>query len=492
MGLLLRLSVAAALFFAGCSNGRTVSDSGRPDVPTFDSGLDTAVPIDAGGTASTCEACTNDAQCGTEAACIPLSSGEGSACFLRCNPDLPDCPADFSCVMDFSSGADTPICIPIGGACCVDADRDGFGNGVGCEDVLDCDDSSASTNPGVSETCNGVDDNCNGVVDEGVDDCLPVDSGVVDSGVVDSSMDTGVVVGGCPGAGALCPTGDMTLCGAQAFDGLYIPAGVTVACAPGCAEPLIFTITGTALIEGTIDVSGGRGGDAMFGGAGTGGTAGAAGCGGYAGGRGGDQRMSGTRGAGPGGGGPGGPLSDREFVNGGSGAGGGHGTAGQRGFSDRFTGTAGAGGTTHGDAMLTTLAGGSGGGGGSGGVGGLSTRYGGSGGGGGGGAVRIDATVRVEVASGGVVLADGAPGGRCQNTGASGGGGAGAGGAIWLSAPTVVNDGEVRAIGQPNCFLNGATMNDGRGGVGRIRVDTASGTAPTGTFDPAIGFAGVR
>ncbi len=60
-----------------------------------------------------------------------------------------------------------------------DQDGDTFGNLVvtaqACSaptgfvaNSLDCDDGSATVNPGVAETCNGVDDNCTGVIDENV------------------------------------------------------------------------------------------------------------------------------------------------------------------------------------------------------------------------------------------------------------------------------------------------------------------------------------
>lgn len=47
----------------------------------------------------------------------------------------------------------------------VDLDNDGYENTYPNGTVLDCDDSDASVNPGVSENCNQVDDNCDSVVD---------------------------------------------------------------------------------------------------------------------------------------------------------------------------------------------------------------------------------------------------------------------------------------------------------------------------------------
>jgi len=42
----------------------------------------------------------------------------------------------------------------------VDADGDGYGRAV------DCDDASAAVHPGADEVCDGLDDDCDGVVDE--------------------------------------------------------------------------------------------------------------------------------------------------------------------------------------------------------------------------------------------------------------------------------------------------------------------------------------
>ena len=60
----------------------------------------------------------------------------------------------------------------------VDGDSDGYGAGAGVSSCVaisgsvlvagDCNDASASVNPGASEQCNGIDDDCNGLTDDGV------------------------------------------------------------------------------------------------------------------------------------------------------------------------------------------------------------------------------------------------------------------------------------------------------------------------------------
>jgi hypothetical protein len=346
------------------------------------------------------------------------------------------------------------------------------------------------------EVCgNGVDDNCDGAVDEGCGAVVTCSAG--------SECPSGVCTGGvCApscGAGAFCPTAATNLCGTLSYSSLYIPAGVTVGCAPGCANPLVIDVSGDVVIAGTLSLDGANGaaGSATY--MSPNGAAGGAGglgkCGGRNGGAGGhSQSGSGTIGLGNAGGGAG--ISkyffnfNTVFYNGGNGSGGGYATPGILGFVNTYTGLSNPPGGTFGNAQLTTLLGGSGGGGGSGGLGGASTGYGGYGGGAGGGALKIVAGGFIAISSTGAVRANGGIGGT-QNTGAWASGGAGSGGAVWLSAATIQNLGLVSAKGGVNGALNGAPANAGAGGDGRIRVDTTGAVPPTGTFQPAIGYTGV-
>ncbi len=291
---------------------------------------------------------------------------------------------------------------------------------------------------------------------------------------------------GCEGSG-LCPTVNTTLCGTQSLDGLHIPAGVVVSCTPGCTTPLDLTITGSVLIEGTLDLTG-NDGEYWNASSGTPARAqpGTGTCGGFSGGISGTYTSAGSNGAGPRPGVRGGTQNSGQYINGGEGGGGGFATSGFAGFNA----SPGAGGGTIGSAAFTTLDGGSGGGGGGGGLGGASTRYSGGGGGAGGGALRITSTGSITVAASGAILAVGGKGGASQNVGAAGGAGAGAGGSIWLVAPSIVNDGTVSATGGRNSYMNGASETDGGGGEGRIRVDTDGGVTPSGSFSPTIGHTG--
>ncbi|MFT6162678.1 MAG: UDP-3-O-[3-hydroxymyristoyl] glucosamine N-acyltransferase [Myxococcota bacterium] len=293
---------------------------------------------------------------------------------------------------------------------------------------------------------------------------------------------------GCDGSG-LCPSTNITLCGSQSIDGLHIPEGVVVTCTPGCTTPLDLTVTGSVLIEGTLDLTGNAGARwnassgtpaRAQGGTGT--------CGGFSGGQSGSYTSAGSNGAGPRPGGRGGTQSSGQYINGGEGGGGGFATSGFAGFNAN----PGSGGGTIGSAAFTTLDGGSGGGGGGGGLGGASTRYSGGGGGAGAGALRISTTGNITIGATGSIIADGGLGGSRQDVGAAGGGGAGSGGSIWLVASSIVNDGTVSALGGRNLYSNGASATDGGGGEGRIRLDTEGAVTPSGSFLPAVGYTGTN
>jgi len=153
-------------------------DSGTVDTGTVDTGMVDTGPADADvdtgmvvTDGETCSPCGVTADCNPGLHCVGLSSG-GDACLPACNPDLPDCPPRFDCVMTFADETlPEPLCAPIGERCCVDEDGDLHGAGVGCLGT-DCDESDMDINSSGTEACNGTDDDCDGTTDEGDPDVL--------------------------------------------------------------------------------------------------------------------------------------------------------------------------------------------------------------------------------------------------------------------------------------------------------------------------------
>ncbi len=257
------------------------------------------------------------------------------------------------------------------------------------------------------------------------------------------------------------------------FTELTIPTGVTVSFEPnGLNTPVTILVSGDAIIDGVIDVSGEDAAPSV--GAGDGnvgddGLPGAGGPGGFAGGRGGDASADASNG-GPrmaqSGLGPGGGIASTTDLNRGNctGSGGSFATQGEINSSCRPNTFADA----YGNADLLPLIGGSGGSGGHGGTSGV-----GSGGGGGGGALLIAVSGTLTI--NGQILANGRDGGdlghdwNASGFGATGGGGSGGG--IRLVATTIEGNGEIRARGGRGGEYTNYSTTSADGGAGRIRIE---------------------
>jgi hypothetical protein len=276
--------------------------------------------------------------------------------------------------------------------------------------------------------------------------------------------------------GAFTASANTTIAGGTYnYSTFTINSGVTVTVTG--SQPLVIRCTGAVVINGTLDASGGNGTNGItFSAAGTGGI-------GVAGGQnGGNGTYSSSVGGmlAQDGAGAGGVTTAGNGWSGGGGAG--YGTVGNASGGS----TGGFAGPVYGDAQLSAVLGGSGGGGGSGGF-----SCGAGGGGAGGGYIEITACSGITITATGIIRANGGNGGS-DGTGNCGGGGGGSGGTIWLGAPTIANNGQVRATGGSGgasavpgspYFGTGAT-----GANGRIRIDGV--LSGTGNMLPANVFSG--
>lgn len=314
--------------------------------------------------------------------------------------------------------------------------------------------------------------------------CLPLIAHAFDSGSTGAD-------------GALNPTVNLTIplppSGVLNYTEVNIPAGVTVQFRRNATNtPVVMLVSGNAVINGTLSVSGSNAqvtGTAGDGNQGDDGLPGIGGPGGFDGGRGGPGGISSKpcaneaeankfragAGLGPGGGGGGRPVFYTYY---GScyregGAGGGFSSASQGSSlstlsSNAWQGTATAG-PAYGSELLLPLIGGSGGGGGAGGA-----IYGGSGGGGGGGALLLAASGTVTLGSAGKITANGGWGGQVDGPADAigGSGGGGAGGAIRVVASTIAGNGMIEAAGGETTDPPGSDTQQGtRGAPGRIRLE---------------------
>lgn len=290
---------------------------------------------------------------------------------------------------------------------------------------------------------------------------------------------------GSTGTEDLIVTADITIPlpedGVLQYKNVQVQSGATLTFGKNAKNtPVTILASGDVTIEGSINVSGGKGSSIL---------PGFGGPGGFDGGAGGIQRESGYRGEGPGGGNGAMGHSYSSYNYGASGGAGGYATVGGKGDNcDGYSNIVGGnGGASYGNDRLLPLIGGSGGGGGGG-----NLKYCGGGGGGGGGAILIAASGSINVA--GAIYANGMTGKAGEHVvnsdgNAGGSGGGGAGGTIRLVASIITGNGALSAAGGGSDQAYDRN-HGGTGGKGRIRLEadqilrTAS-TNPPLTFGPA-------
>src|SRR5688572_27317947 len=240
-----RLGFLGLVVWCACGPSATsgIEDAADdPDAPEpADAGpfFDAPVPPDAApdaaqGSAVTCEACDSDPDCAEGWLCI--LTGGGYVCLPQCSIDMPDCPDDFTC-----AGVKATYCAPVDGVCCIDADDDGWGDGVACFGA-DCDDGNPAVNPGEPDLCDGFDNDCDpgtgegeadpavgapcdgpdtDACEEGVASCGPSgltcddttgDNAELCNGLDDDCTPASLDGSGDPGAGVACDGADGDLC----------------------------------------------------------------------------------------------------------------------------------------------------------------------------------------------------------------------------------------------------------------------------------------
>ena len=218
-------------------DGSACPDAGAIDGSAHDANVamgDIGPQPDASGAGLLCSACTTNADCHGGSYCVALSATMQHVCLVDCNTEIPSCPHRFDCLNSVITPLPGPVCQPVGAPCCIDADDDTYGFGVGCRGT-DCNDNNPNVNMGHAELCNSVDDNCDGNIDEadpgGGGLCSTPFGGVCSAGVIHCTTGAlSCVPNVMPGAMAEICNGVDDDCDGMTDEGF---AGIGTACTAG-------------------------------------------------------------------------------------------------------------------------------------------------------------------------------------------------------------------------------------------------------------------
>jgi len=209
-----------------------------------------------GAYGNTCPTDPNGAPMCTNGVCSLICNSGYNLQDGACVPDIPACvPAAEICGDEIDQDCDGA---DLACATCTDKDGDGYGS-VGTDlsvctgsiAIADCDDNSASMNPGVPELCDGLDNNCDANTDEG---------GVCNGNDLNNCGSFGAVCAGDACISGVCMTSQACYTGPTSTEGVgSCKAGTKLCASDGtcgvCVGEVLPVTAGFSCINQEADVN---------------------------------------------------------------------------------------------------------------------------------------------------------------------------------------------------------------------------------------------